>query len=396
MTTTTPQQLGRQETLSEWAGPYVTQMLGKAAALSNMPYQTYQGPMTAGPSALQTQAFQGIGGLGGAPTGMEQAATTAGEIASGAGQPSFTPGTFGNAFQGPGAYAPGQFGSTFQAPSAYQPTGGSFTDTGIASQYMNPFMQQVLAPQMQALQRQADIQRTMAGAQAAKQGAFGGARSGLMNQQINAELMRQQQQTTGQAYQNAFTQAQQQYNTEMARRAQEAQFGAQQGMTAADLAARYGLSAQQAGEASRQFGAQQAMQGAQLGAQYGLAGQQAEEASRQFGARYGLEGLAQRLAAAQAQSQMAGAAGAERRANLASMLGAGQLQRDIQQQGIAADLAEFERQRDWPYKQLQFQQSMLQGMPIASIAAQYQQPSSVANVMNLMGGLMSLYDRLPK
>jgi hypothetical protein len=34
---------------------------------------------------------------------------------------------------------------------------------------------------------------------------------------------------------------------------------------------------------------------------------------------------------------------------------------------------------------------MLQGMPIQSIAASYQQPSSLTNTMNTMGGLMQLY-----
>jgi len=52
-----------QSTLSEYAGPYVTDMLAKAQAISNQPYQTYQGPLTAGPSALQNQVFQGLGGL---------------------------------------------------------------------------------------------------------------------------------------------------------------------------------------------------------------------------------------------------------------------------------------------------------------------------------------------
>ena len=52
-----------ESSLSSWAGPYVTDMLGKGAALSELPYQAYQGPLTAGSSALQTQAFQGLGAL---------------------------------------------------------------------------------------------------------------------------------------------------------------------------------------------------------------------------------------------------------------------------------------------------------------------------------------------
>ena len=63
----TPQQgnlMGRQETLSQWAGPYVTQMLGKAQAVADQPYQVYQGPLTAGESGLQQKYFQGLGQVG--------------------------------------------------------------------------------------------------------------------------------------------------------------------------------------------------------------------------------------------------------------------------------------------------------------------------------------------
>jgi len=52
-----------ESSLSSWAGPYVTEMLGRGQALAGLPYQAYMGPLTAGPSELQTQAFQGLGAL---------------------------------------------------------------------------------------------------------------------------------------------------------------------------------------------------------------------------------------------------------------------------------------------------------------------------------------------
>ena len=61
--TTLPTGTSSVSTLSDWAGPYVTNMLGQAAALANQPYQTYQGPLTAGPSSIQNQLFSGIGNL---------------------------------------------------------------------------------------------------------------------------------------------------------------------------------------------------------------------------------------------------------------------------------------------------------------------------------------------
>ena len=49
--------------LATYAGDYVTEMLGKGQALGNEGYNAYMGPLTAGASDLQTQAFEGLGGL---------------------------------------------------------------------------------------------------------------------------------------------------------------------------------------------------------------------------------------------------------------------------------------------------------------------------------------------
>lgn len=340
---------GQEQTLSNWAAPYVVNMLGQAQALGQTPYQTYGGPLTAGASDLQKKAFEGIGGLT-VPGSVSGAAQAAGDIAQKVGGMTYTPGTFTN---------------QFQAPGAYQAVGGSFTDQGMAQQYMNPYMQAVLDPQMQAMQRQADIQRSAAGAQAAKQGAFGGTRAGLMGQQIGSELMRQQQQATGQAYQNAFQQAQQQYNAEQARKIQEAQFGAQQGMTAAQLQAQYGLSAQQA-----------------------------QEASRQYAADFGKSVAAQQLAAIQAQAGLGEREYGLQRQALQDQLAAGATQRGIEQEGITANLKEFEAQRDYPYKQLQFMQSMLQNFPMTAINYTYQEPSDFSKMLTSAGGLQWLYENL--
>ena len=54
---------GSESSLSNWAGPYVTGMLGKGAALADEGYNAYMGPLTAGPSELETAAFEGVGSL---------------------------------------------------------------------------------------------------------------------------------------------------------------------------------------------------------------------------------------------------------------------------------------------------------------------------------------------
>jgi hypothetical protein len=260
-----PGQTGKQETLSEWAGPYVTSMLGKAEALSEMPYQVYGGPLTAGPSSLQTQYFQGLGNIG-------------------------FPGQLGQSFTSTGA-------PTIPTASTTGPMQGVGSATGIAGQYMNPYLQNVLQPQLEELRRQGQIEQMQNASRMTKAGAFGGGRQAIMDAELQRNLLNTMGRTIGQGYSTAYDKAMDQYNREQA----------------------------------------QAM---------------------------GLAGLLER---------------------------GGATQRAIEAEGIAADLGEFQQQRDFPYKQLQFQQSMLQGMPIQSIAASYQQPSTLQNVMNTTGGLMQLY-----
>jgi hypothetical protein len=256
-------QTGTESSLSNWAGPYVTEMLGKGQALSNMPYQAYTGTLTAGPSALQSQAFQGIGGLN-----IPSSSMTA-----------FTP--------------------------------QSFTDTGVAQRYMNPYLMQALQPQIDEARRQAEIQRVQDAGRLTRAGAYGGGRQAVMEGAGARGLLANLANITGQGYKQAYDTAATQFNTEQQQR--------QQSTTAAQ---NYGLSALQ--------------KQADLGAQ----------------------------------------------------------QRDIEQQGISADIKQFEQERDFPYKQVQYQQSLLQGLPVAAQSYTYAQPSALSELLGGAGGLMSLYDIL--
>jgi hypothetical protein len=74
----------------------------------------------------------------------------------------------------------------------------------------------------------------------------------------------------------------------------------------------------------------------------------------------------------------------------------GQAQRGIEQEGITSDYNEFLAQRDYPQKQLQFQQSMLQGMPISTVTNQSAPQSSLGQLTSTVGGLGSLMDALGK
>jgi len=392
--------------LSDWAQPYIVGTatdpgyLTKAKALGNKGYEAYGGPLTAGESQLQTKAFQGIGGLS-VPSSIGTAATTAGNVANRFAGMSYNPSQFGNQFAAPGAYQTGQFTNQYQAPDAYQ--AGQFDTSTFgadqAQQYMNPYLQSALNPQLEEARRQSQITQLGNQAKATQAGAFGGGRQAIMDAETQRALGSNLANITGQGYNTAYDKAMSQFNADQARQmqAQQAgeqsrQFGATQSATTADLMAKYGLSAQQAQEASRQFGAGQAMTAAQQAAQYGLAGQQEAEKSRQFGANYGLESLKNQLAAAQAQGQLGLTENTANLANLQQQLTAGEAQRRIESEGVKADLDEFNVQREFPYKQIQFQRDILSGLPVSAITSQAPQMNDVAALVASMGGMPKMLD----
>lgn len=247
-----------QQSLSEWAGPYVTGMLGKAKAISEQPYQVYQGPMTAGESDLQSKMFQGLGKLA-------------------------FPNQLGSTFSSQGAYqlpnmnaaAPSTTAGVGNAGMAAGAVGAAPTGpTGVAANYMNPYLQAVLNPQLDELRRQNDITNMNTNAKFTSAGAFGGGRNAIMNAENNRNMMQEMNKTVGQGYANAYDKAMGQFNTE--------------------------------------------------------------------------QGQAKTLAELMGQ--------------------AGTAQRGIEQEGITADYNEFLAQRDNPQKQVQFLQSMLQGLPISNVS----------------------------
>jgi len=298
-TATTPGSTGspysgsaNMSTLSEWAGPYVTDMMGKAQAISNTPYQVYQGPQTAGESGLQSKVFQGLGSLN-FPSQLGQTFSSSGAYQP----PAMSQNTFANQPIGMGAGAPqgtgtgtgtGTLGTGGNQPSA---------TTGIAQQYMNPYLQSVLQPQLEELRRQSQINAQPGMAKMTQAGGYGGGRQAIMESEANRNLLQAQNQAIGTGYSNAYDKAMQQFNTEQG-----------QAKTLADL-----------------------------------------------------------------------------------MGTAGATQRGIEQEGITADYNEFLAQRDYPQKQVQFLQSMLQGLPINTVS---NVPQSQTGAQQAVGGMTSVYQML--
>ena len=97
---------------------------------------------------------------------------------------------------------------------------------------------------------------------------------------------------------------------------------------------------------------------------------EAEEASRQFGANYGMKSV-------------------DQLSNL------GGIQRGITGEGIAADKAQFEEQRDYAYNMPKYQLGLLSGLPIGASTSSTDQ-DAFSKLTSDIAGLGSLYKNLEK
>ena len=261
---------GLESSLSPWAGPYVTDILGKGEALASTPYTAFGGPLTAGPSELQSKAFQGIGALG-IPQATSVGSFTGSE---------YVPPTAANALTGATA-AEGYFG----------PASGN-----VVQNYMNPYLEAALQPQYAQAVEDYGIAQNALQSRYANAGAYGGSRQGVAEGMLGGKALQNMSAITGRGYEQAYANAQDMFNKDRT---------------------------------------------------------------------YGLDALMQQ-------------------ADL------GQVQRDIEGQGVAADIAQFQEERDYPYKQLQYQQSLLEGLPISTQAYNFSEPSTFNQAAGGAGTVIDL------
>ena len=241
---------GTESSLSNWAGDYVTDMLGQGKALGNQAYQAYQGPLSAGESGLQQQAFAGIGSLQ-APTNMGVNAFTAADAQAG----------------------------------------------------MNPYLMSSLNPQLEEARRQSEIDRIANAGRMTQAGAFGGSRQALMDMENQRNLQTNLADITGKGYASAYDRAREQFNLD-----------------------------------------------------------------RDKSNQYGFDVLARQE-------------------------GAGATQRGIESEGMAADYAQFKEERDFPYKQVQYMQSLLQGLPLEAQSVSYNAPSTAAQYAGTAETIEDIYNK---
>jgi hypothetical protein len=72
----------------------------------------------------------------------------------------------------------------------------------------------------------------------------------------------------------------------------------------------------------------------------------------------------------------------------------GGTQRAIEAEGIAADKAQFEDERDYPYNQVQWMQSLLDGLPVASKTLTYEPDDPLTAGMTSASGLLGILSSL--
>jgi len=260
-----------QSNLPKYFEPYAVDMIKRAESESKRDYTPYEGQRLADESADLTASRGRVrniadAGIAGLPTAQSGVAAGMGRAAQGLG---------------------------FQAQQF---------DSGAAQQYMSPYMQNVV--DVQKAQAILDSQRAAAGrgAQAVQQGAFGGSRAAVQEALAGEALNRQLAEIQASGQQQAFEQAQQQFERDRAARAD---------------AERIGLGA---GE---------------------MAGSQARALAE-------LGGMAR---ASDIES-----------AQLLEQVGKGLTARE--QAGLDLAYQDFVRQRDFPKEQIQFLSSVLRGVPI--------------------------------
>jgi hypothetical protein len=277
--------------------------LGKVMALTDTnqnPYQQYTGERIAGFSPMQQQSFQNIQNLG-TSGAIGQGIDVSGQAINRALNTSYNP------------YQTGQFGAQ-------------------ASQYMDPYMQNVVDIQQREAQRAADIARTQSNATAVKSGAFGGSRQAIVDAEAARNLAMQKGDIQARGLQDAYSRGLSQFNTEQA-----------------------------LGESSRQYGAGLGMKG--LDTALTGAAQLGGLGATQFGQQKDLIGL-QQLAGAQQQAQ--------------------------DQAGLTQGYEDFLAKQKYPYQQLEFASNIIRGTPYSSTTTMYNPGVSTGNQLlgaaTMLGG----------
>ena len=216
-----------------------------------------------------------------------------------------------------------------------------------AAQYMSPYLEAAMAPQLREAERASQMQGQKNAAQAVGQGAYGGSRSALVEAERQRNLGMQQGDIRAKGYQDAFTNAQAQFNADQAR----------------------AMQAQTANVGQQQFGANLGMQGLSTG--LNAANQLGTLGAQQFGQEKEAIGL---------QNQL------------------GTQQQQLEQQKINQQIQNYANQQQWGMQQLSNMNAMLRGLPLQTTTTQTYQaaPSTASQVIGAGTALAGIAGKTAK
>ena len=200
------QQSSQYTSLTPWAQPYVTSILGAGQR------QVFNTNDTGDITGIRPYNAYGSFNDQGGQYGINPSAQAAANAAVAGFQP-----LQNQAYQGASnlsqSMAPGiTGGAALGSLYAGQNLANQSTNPNAVGAYMNPYIQNALNPSLQLLNQQYGIAGQNQQAQATRSGAFGGTRSSLENSLNQQNQMLAQNQLVGNAYNQAYGNAQQQMN----------------------------------------------------------------------------------------------------------------------------------------------------------------------------------------
>jgi hypothetical protein len=352
--------------------PYFDRLLAKTEELTSQPYQAYEGDRTAASSdyadiEAARDLTRDIAGSGIA--GLSEAQAVASEnvdLARQLGQ--YDTGNFSqySGLEATQATPFSGFSESDFEEFQYSPV-DTFTGDSV-SQYMDPYMQNVVDIEKAKAQEDYDIAQQSRDASAVAAGAFGGSRQGVQEGMAESDLLQLQGDIQAQGLSSAYNDAQTMFEADRAaamatETAQAAEAGRYQGATAADAARVQQANAEEMarvqGISVSEAARIQEAQAAELARV-----QTDREASRQFGASQGLASLD---AAGKAGQQLVDLGKVDREtdiqnAQLLESIGKDQMGEDQYAMDIAYQ--DFLRQQGYPEEQLALMSDILRGLPV--------------------------------
>jgi len=313
-----------QSGLPEYAEPYFVDLLDKTQVETGRDYQAYEGQRIAGIGDTTQQGYDQMTNI--AQSGTPQSFNTA--------EQAFAQQVDPNA---------SAYGLQQQGPLDQQ---ASFTDPGVAGQFMNPYITNVLDTQQARLTQRFGEDQLGRDASAVSAGAFSNSRRGVVDAIAQRELNMQRNELDAAGYASAYQTGADIFGQERDANLQT------QGMNAEIFA----------GNQQRQLGQQQNILSAAGGLrEQGLAGEQLET-------------------------------------DRARMLaGVGGVYDDQTQAGLDVDYSDFLNQRDYPRQSLNFYSGILRGVPVTPTqeSTTYAPPPNMASQLLGLGlGGLGLYNSI--